>query len=64
MGSAHSFEGFRQPYEIIVVDGGSTDGAIDWLVAQCDIITIVQHNREAIGAAIVWDPKRRPALCP
>lgn len=32
-------------YEIIVVDGGSTDGAIDWLVQQKDIITIVQHNR-------------------
>lgn len=33
------------PYEIIVVDGGSTDGTIEWLVQQKDIITIVQHNR-------------------
>lgn len=33
------------PYEIIVVDGGSTDGALEWLVQQKDIITIVQHNR-------------------
>lgn len=33
------------PYEIIVVDGGSTDGALEWLAKQKDILTIVQHNR-------------------
>lgn len=32
-------------HEIIVVDGGSDDGALNWLVNQKDIITIVQHNR-------------------
>jgi GT2 family glycosyltransferase len=33
------------PHEIIVVDGGSTDGTLEWLFAQKDVITIVQHNR-------------------
>jgi GT2 family glycosyltransferase len=32
-------------HEIFVVDGGSTDGTIKWLLDQKDVITIVQHNR-------------------
>ncbi len=37
--------GIDVPYEIIVIEGGSTDGALEWLITQKDIITIVQHNR-------------------
>lgn len=37
--------GVTVPYEIIVVDGGSNDGALEWLITQKDVITIVQHNR-------------------
>ncbi len=36
------------PYEIIVVDGGSTDGTIAWLAEQRDVISIVQHNRHVV----------------
>jgi glycosyltransferase involved in cell wall biosynthesis len=32
------------PLEIIVVDGGSTDGTLRWLAEQNDVITIIQHN--------------------
>ncbi len=39
------------PHEIIVVDGGSADGTIEWLAVQKDVITIVQHNRGE------WDGK-------
>ena len=37
--------GMAVPYEIIVIDGGSSDGTLEWLLEQKDIVTIVQHNR-------------------
>ena len=30
--------------EVIVIDGGSTDGSVEWLTKQKDIIFILQHN--------------------
>lgn len=36
---------FGNIVEIIVIDGGSNDGTLNWLINQKDIITIVQHNR-------------------
>jgi glycosyltransferase involved in cell wall biosynthesis len=37
--------GMDFPYEIIVIDGGSTDGSLQYLAKQKDVITIIQHNR-------------------
>jgi len=40
-------ESFQLQAEIIVVDGGSQDGSVQWLVEQRDLISIIQHNRGA-----------------
>lgn len=46
-----------ESYEIIVVDGGSSDGALEWLAEQKDIITIIQHNRgEWRGKKLIRKP--------
>lgn len=41
----NEMQNFTKKHEIIVVDGGSTDGTLKWLLRQKDIITIIQHNR-------------------
>ena len=36
--------GFREAMEIIVVEGGSTDGTCEWLARQRDVLTLIQPN--------------------
>lgn len=38
-------ESFQLEAEVLVVDGGSVDGSVQWLVKQRDLISIIQHNR-------------------
>ena len=41
--------GFNGNIEIIVIDGGSTDGTCDWLAKQKDVFTIVQPNYSVLN---------------
>jgi len=42
--------GFQGRMEIIVIDGGSTDGTCNWLAKQKDILTIVQPNFKIVDS--------------
>jgi glycosyltransferase involved in cell wall biosynthesis len=48
--------GMDFPYEIIVVDGGSTDGSLKYLASQKDVLTVIQHNR---GSSLSSHGQRR-----
>ena len=39
--------------EIIIIDGGSTDGTLDWLIKQKDITTIIQYNSGIFNKKII-----------
>lgn len=40
-----------RPVEVIVVDGGSTDGTREWLADQADLLVILEPRREGAVAA-------------
>jgi len=42
--------GFQGKMEIIVIDGGSTDGTCNWLAKQKDIFTILQPNFKIVDS--------------
>ena len=41
-GHVHAFEGVT--WEFVIVDGGSTDGTLDWLRSQADV-RVIEHGR-------------------
>ena len=44
-------------HELVIVDGGSVDGTIEWLSYQKDIISVVQHNHGTFNGKQI---SRRP----
>ena len=49
-------------YEIIVVDGGSTDGTLEWLSTQTDVVTVRQGR--LVGACRAYNAGFRLARAP
>ena len=41
-----------EPYELIVMDNGSTDGTVDWLKAQPDVRLIENAENHGFPAAV------------
>lgn len=52
----------RVPYELVIVDGGSTDGSVEWLRAQPDVRLHVEEERA--GCCRAYDLAFRRARAP
>lgn len=41
---------FDGELELVIVDGGSSDGSREWLVEQSDVLAVLEHNRNPDGS--------------